>query len=102
MLLHFYIQQEIPEKRRFSSERNGIILCSPAKGGRMAKKQNKRTKKELTKVKGLSINTVTVNKKYKDTVFRKLFHQKKELLELYNALNDSHYTNEEELEIMWK
>ena len=40
------------------------------------------------------------NKKYKDTVFRKLFHQKKELLELYNALNDSDYSEEEELQIV--
>ena len=43
---------------------------------------------------------ITANKKYKDTVFRKLFHQKKELLELYNALNDSNYTKEDELEIV--
>ena len=43
---------------------------------------------------------VVANKNYKDTVFRKLFHQKKELLELYNALNDSNYTKEEDLEIV--
>ena len=45
-------------------------------------------------------NQVTANEKYKDSVFRKLFHQKKELLELYNALNDSNYTREEDLEIV--
>lgn len=45
-------------------------------------------------------NQVTVNEKYKDSVFRKLFHQKKELLELYNALNNSNYTREEDLEIV--
>lgn len=43
---------------------------------------------------------VTVNRNYKDTIFRKLFHRKRELLELYNALNASDYTNEEELEIV--
>lgn len=40
-----------------------------------------------------------VNKKYKDRVFRIIFRDKKELLELYNAVNDSNYTNPEELEI---
>ena len=59
----------------------------------MAKKQNRKAAKVAAKTKGNSRNTVTVNKKHKDTVFRKLFHQKKELLELYNALNDFHYTN---------
>ena len=38
------------------------------------------------------------NRKYKDTVFRLLFNSdKKALLELYNALNDSHYDDPEDL-----
>ena len=37
---------------------------------------------------------------YKNTVFQMLFYQKKELLELYNGLNRSHYTNEEDLKIV--
>ena len=65
-------------------------------------KNFKKRKKEVVKrkQKETSTYTVTVNRNYKDTVFRKLFHQKKELLELYNALNDSNYTKEEELEIV--
>lgn len=42
------------------------------------------------------------NKKHKDRVFRKLFGYEKykgNLLELYNALNDSNYTNPDDLEI---
>ncbi|MDE5872315.1 MAG: hypothetical protein K2H07_00210 [Lachnospiraceae bacterium] len=39
------------------------------------------------------------NKKYKDTVFRMLFSDKKELLTLYNAVNETNYDNPEELEI---
>ena len=35
----------------------------------------------------------------KDTVFRMLFREKKELLELYNALNDSAYNSPEKLTI---
>ncbi len=42
---------------------------------------------------------VRINKKYKDTLFRKLFGEnKKEALSLYNALNGSNYTNEGDLE----
>lgn len=40
-----------------------------------------------------------LNTKYKDRLFRMIFREKNELLELYNAVNDSHYTNPEELEI---
>ncbi|MBR6452083.1 MAG: hypothetical protein IKS87_05210 [Lachnospiraceae bacterium] len=41
-----------------------------------------------------------VNRTYKDTVFRLLFGKnRKELLDLYNAVNDTHYTNAENLEI---
>ena len=40
-----------------------------------------------------------VIRNYKDTVFRMLFNSKKELLSLYNALNNTAYTNEDDLEI---
>ncbi len=39
------------------------------------------------------------NKKYKDNLFRMIFKDKKELLELYNAVNGSSYTNYDELSI---
>lgn len=38
------------------------------------------------------------NRKYKDTVFRLLFKENKAaLLELYNAINGSHYDNPDDL-----
>lgn len=40
-----------------------------------------------------------LNTKYKDRLFRLIFREKKELLELYNAMNESNYTNPDELEI---
>ncbi len=46
------------------------------------------------------VNAQRVVRNYKDTVFRMLFNSKKELLTLYNALNDTEYTNEDELEIV--
>ena len=42
---------------------------------------------------------IHVNKKYKDTVFRKLFGENKEnALSLYNAVNHTSYTNPDDLE----
>ena len=40
-----------------------------------------------------------VNKKYKDRLFRLVFEDRKDLLELYNAVNGSHYDNPADLEI---
>ena len=39
------------------------------------------------------------NRKYKDSLFRMVFHEKKHLLNLYNAMNGTNYANPEELEI---
>ena len=41
-----------------------------------------------------------VNRNYKDTVFRMLFSDRKNLLSLYNAVNQKHYTDPEDLEIV--
>ena len=43
---------------------------------------------------------VTANREYKSTVFSNLFKDKKRILSLYNALNHSNYTKEEELNIV--
>ena len=37
---------------------------------------------------------------YKDSVFCRIFNEKKELLSLYNTLNMSHYENPDDLEII--
>lgn len=42
----------------------------------------------------------SVTRNYKDTVFRKLFEDKRELLSLYNAVSGTAYNNREELEIV--
>ena len=39
------------------------------------------------------------NRKYKDRLFRRVFRNKKDLLELYNAINKTNYTNENDLKI---
>ena len=42
---------------------------------------------------------VTANRTYKSSVFTMVFQEKKELLELYNAVSGKHYEDPEELEI---
>ena len=39
------------------------------------------------------------NRQYKDRLFKFIFKDKEKLLSLYNALNSSHYTNAEDIEI---
>lgn len=45
-------------------------------------------------------NRIRLNRKYKDKLFRFLFRDKKDLLDLYNALNGTHYTDPNDLEIV--
>ncbi len=42
---------------------------------------------------------VTANRTYKSSVFTMVFQEKKELLELYNAVSGKHYEDPEELEV---
>ena len=42
---------------------------------------------------------VEINRNFKDTLFRKIFDNKKDLLSLYNALNDTEHTDENLIEI---
>ncbi len=44
-------------------------------------------------------HTRKINRKYKDSLFRKIFTDKKDLLELYNALNHTEYSDERELTV---
>ena len=43
--------------------------------------------------------SVTINRSYKDRLFKIIFEDKKELLSLYNALTGKNYHNPDELEI---
>lgn len=47
----------------------------------------------------LKEETMPVYRSYKDRVFRRLLQDKKRLLEVYNALNDTSYKDEEQLQI---
>ena len=45
------------------------------------------------------LESVTINRTYKDRLFKIIFEDKKELLSLYNALTGKNYQNPDELEI---
>ncbi len=63
----------------------------------MAKRRNRKgtaKKKQITKA------NPKANRNYKDTVFRMLFSDKRNLLSLYNAMNRTAYDDPEELEIV--
>ena len=63
----------------------------------MAKRKNRKAAVKKTQRTGASL---TANRKYKDTVFRRLFSDRKNLLSLYNAINGTAYENPDDLEIV--
>ena len=62
----------------------------------MAKKRKKRNPRKHV----VTNRRVTANRQYKDTIFRMLFKDKKNLLSLYNAMNQRDYTDEDALEVV--
>ena len=73
------------------------------KGDYMRKKNNQRkaNKKIQTEINRFNTSeNPAANRQYKNTIFQMLFHRKKELLSLYNALNNSEYSNENDLQIV--
>ena len=69
----------------------------------MAKRKNRKVvvRKNYTADSKRKVNkTVKANRKYKDTVFRMLFSDRKNLLSLYNAVNGSNYEDSDVLEIV--
>ena len=60
----------------------------------------KRKNRKLTVKRKLPGYTPAANRKYKDTVFRKLFSDRENLLSLYNAVNGTAYTDATDLEIV--
>lgn len=69
----------------------------------MAKRKNRKVVrlKNYTADSKRKVNKVVkANRKYKDTVFRILFSDRKNLLSLYNAVNGSNYEDSDVLEIV--
>ena len=60
----------------------------------------KRNKRNAAKKHQQAARVPKVNRNYKDTVFRMLFSERKNLLSLYNAVNGTNYQNPDDLEIV--
>ena len=57
------------------------------------------SKEQMSSFENQSYTTTNVQRSYKDTLFRMLFKEKENLLSLYNALNQTAYTDVDKLEI---
>ncbi len=57
-------------------------------------------KQKTGRIRQIHRSNLIINRKYKDRLFRFLFQDKRDLLELYNAVNGSDYTDPEELDII--
>ena len=65
----------------------------------MKNKSNQR-EKEVIQQQGNQLQEKSyTNREYKDRLFKFIFKDKEKLLSLYNALNSSHYTNPDDIEI---
>lgn len=65
------------------------IICEPPA---IQRRNYMKVKEVLARMK-----RIFVKRKYKDVLFRYVFRDKKAILQLYNAINNTNYTNEDEL-----
>lgn len=63
----------------------------------MAKRNTQKRRNQKYQV---SNRQLRANVKYKDTIFRMLYKEKKNLLSLYNAVNGKNYTNPDDLQVV--
>ena len=73
-----------------SCETAGDFPCCSCKGVSMKNRKNKRKKHAL----------LTAKRSYKDSLFRMLFQEPRQLLDLFNAVNGTDYQNPQDLEIV--
>ena len=79
--------------------RNLFLPC-PVRSRTLQKGQlMKRTRRKLSRKLVELFKTPWINRKYKDILFRFILADKKVLLKLYNALNETDYNDVNELEI---
>ena len=77
------------EASRMETAQTHVVRSGEAKAGKMTPDCGE-----------LPTGGLTSDRRYKDTIFRMLFSDKKNLLELYNAVSGRHYDNPEDLQIV--
>lgn len=65
----------------------------------MAKRKSQKRRNQKCQVNNRQLKA---KRSYKDTIFRMLYHDKENLLSLYNAVNGKNYTDPEELQMSIK
>lgn len=75
-------------------------MCKASFAGPLTENPRLNLLQKIVIMKGENHFIMKVNRKYKDRLFRIVFREKEDLLDLYNAVNGSDYDNPEELEIM--
>ena len=103
-MLFVLFNETVRKKREMASDRERLRYCleSPARKEEekpMAKKKRSGMRYKL-KTKQVKVNRVRAKRNYKDTVFRMLFSDKKNLLDLYNAVSGKAYTEPGQLQIV--
>ena len=63
----------------------------------MAKRKNQKRRSKKYQVNNRQLKA---KRMYKDTIFRMLYHNKENLLSLYNAVNGREYTDPEKLQVV--
>ena len=77
------------EASRMESAQTDVVRSGKANAGKMTPDCSE-----------LPTGGLISDRRYKDTIFRMLFSDKKNLLELYNAVSGRHYDNPEDLQIV--
>ena len=100
-MLFVLFSESFRKKQEIANDRDGLRDCqgSPAYKEEEPMARKKRMQYKL-KTKQVKVNRVRANRKYKDTVFRMLFSDKKNLLALYNAVSGRAYTDPEQMQIV--
>jgi hypothetical protein len=80
------------------------FLCNKTKGGKFMEKERKNENKILTDEEmeaewELNFSAPTLNRTYKDQIFRAIFKEKEQFLSLYNAVNGTNYDNPDDLTV---
>ena len=75
-------------------------MCKASFAGPLTENPRLNLLQKIVIMKGENHFIMKVNRKYKDRLFRIVFREKEDLLDLYNAVNGSDYDNPDELEIM--
>ena len=93
-------QENKSQKKRSGKTLETAKMSRTAKKSQTAKIANGTRKSKKSEKNSRTVRYPRTNRQYKDTVFRMLFSEERNLLSLYNALNQTAYTDPDMLQIV--